>query len=76
MKNTNMTVTQFQTGDVIRMNHYPTCGGFRCWKIIGVHLGATNQEGTYELIPLDVTGNKPVQVPCIMLETHPGICLV
>lgn len=63
----------FQPGDVIRMQHYPACGGFRCWKVIGVHLGGVKQESTYALLPLDVTGNAEVHVPCIMLETHPRV---
>ena len=64
---------RFAVGDVIRMPNYPTCGGFRCWKVVGEHLGGEAQEGTYELVPLDVWDNKPVQVPCVMLETHPGL---
>lgn len=71
-----MEIQKFTVGDVIRMQHYPTCGGFRCWKIIGQYLGGVKQEGTYELFPLDVNGNEPIQVPCLMLETHPGIVRV
>jgi len=63
----------FSTGDTIRMHHYPICDGFRCWKIIGVHLGKVKQESTYELLPLDVFENKTIQVPYLILETHPGI---
>lgn len=55
------------------MNHYRTFGGFRVWKVIGVHLGASRQEGTYALKPLDVSDNEPIHVPCIMMETHGGI---
>lgn len=71
-----MEIKPFNCGDVLRMQHYPTCGGFRCWKVIGVHLGGIKQEGTYELLPLDVTGNERIQVPCLMLETHPAITRV
>lgn len=61
----------FTVGDVIRHPHYPTVGhgSYRVWKIIGVHLGATHQEGTYELEPLDIRPNHPIQVPCILLES-------
>lgn len=52
------------------MKHYPTVGGFRVWKVVGVHLGASGQEGTYALKPLDVRENEQIQVPCLMLETH------
>lgn len=69
----NVESKGFNCGDTIRMPHYPTAGGFRVWKITGVHLGATRQESTYELIPLDASENKPINVPCIILETHPGI---
>jgi len=60
-------------GDVIRMKHYPTRGGFRCWKVIGCHLGGTNQESTYALKPLDVLDNHEIHVPCLMLENHTGV---
>lgn len=63
----------YTVGDVIRMKHYPTSGGYRVWKVFGVHLGATYQEGTYRLMPLDLSDNQPIHVPCIMLETHAGI---
>lgn len=65
--------TTYTVGDVIRMKHYPTAGGFRVWKVIGVHIGGTRQEGTYALKPLDVTANEPINVPCLMLETHSGV---
>ncbi len=61
----------FKVGDVIRMPHYPTVGGFRVWKVIACVLGATNQEGTYELEPVDIHPNYEIRVPCVMLETHP-----
>lgn len=61
----------FSPGDVIRMPHYATCPNqWRVWYVSGVHLGGSGQEGTYELLPVDVMPNEPVHVPCIMLETH------
>lgn len=65
--------SSFSVGDVIRLPHYPTAGGFRVWKVIGCFLGGENQEGTYELLCLDVAENNEIQVPCIMLESHQGI---
>lgn len=66
----------FNVGDVIRMPNYPTAGGpttKRVWKIIGVHLGGTGQEGTYAMRPVDYSVNEPIHVPCIILESHPMI---
>lgn len=63
----------FKVGDIIRMPHYETSGGFRVWAVHGVHLGGTYQESTYRLTPLDVTENEMIHVPCIMLETHPSV---
>ena len=63
----------FKPGDTIRMPHYETAGGFRVWNVQGVHLGGEWQEGTYQLVPVDVHDNEPIHVPCIILETHPGI---
>lgn len=63
----------YSVGDTLRIKHYPTAGGFRVWKVYSVNLGATRQEGTYELRPLDVSDNKPIQVPCLLLETHSGV---
>jgi hypothetical protein len=66
----------FTVGDVIRMPHYDTAGGphrKRVWKVVGQHLGATWQEGTYALRPLDYLHNEAIHVPCVMLETHPKI---
>lgn len=62
-----------KTGDTIRMPHYETAGGFRVWKIIGTHLGGTDQESTFELAVLDADENKTIQVPCVVLELHPLI---
>lgn len=66
---------KFNVGDTIRHPHYETVGkgAFRVWKITGVHLGATHQEGTYAMIPLEVEANEPIHVPCLLLESHPGI---
>ena len=64
---------RYHVGDTIRMKHYSTAGGYRVWHVIGVYLGGLKQEGTYELRPLDVSDNKTIQVPCLMLETHPSI---
>lgn len=66
----------FTVGDIIGIPNYDTCKGYRVWKVIGVYLGGLKQEGTYELFPLDVSENKAVQVPCIILETHQGISRV
>lgn len=60
----------FNVGDVIRLPNYTTCGGYRCWKIVGIHLGAVKQESTYELIPIDVDANQEIQVPCIILDMN------
>lgn len=64
---------QYRVGDVIRLPHYETAGGFRVWQVVAVKLGGTKQEGTYELIPLDVHPNETIEVPCLMLETHQGL---
>jgi hypothetical protein len=63
----------YKPGDVIRMKDYPTKEGWRLWKVIAVNLGALRQESSYELKPLDRKENKPIEVPCVMLELHPGI---
>ncbi len=65
----------FNVGDTIRMPHYPTVGpgAYRVWKVVGCHLGATNQEGTYSLVPLDILPNEQIHVPCVMLEMNPKI---
>lgn len=63
----------FKPGDTLRMPHYETSGGFRVWQVQGVHLGATYQESTYHLIPLEIHEHEKIHVPCIILETHPEI---
>lgn len=63
----------FQIGDILRMKNYPTAGGFRLWKVISHNLGATHQEDSYGLKPLDRTENHPLNVPCVMLEGMEGI---
>lgn len=55
-------------GDVLRLPGYG--GGFRVWRVVGVHLGGKCQEGTYALEPLDWYANETIHVPCIILETH------
>ena len=68
-----MSDKRFKPGDTLRMPHYETAGGFRVWKVTGVYHGAERQEGTYHLIPVDMHENETIQVPCIILETHPEI---
>ncbi len=68
-----MIKTSFLVRDIIRMPNFGTSGGFRVWVIHGVHLGGMYQEGTYHLVPLDVSENECIHVPCIILETHPRI---
>jgi hypothetical protein len=63
----------FCVGDTLRMPHYETSGGFRVWQVHGVHLGATYQESSYHLIPVEIHENEKLHVPCIILETHPEI---
>lgn len=67
------TKIELTVGDTIRLENYKTAGGFRVWKVVGVHLGATQQESTYALKPLDVSENETIHVPCLMLETHGGV---
>jgi len=66
-------IRHFVPGDVVRMKHYPTTGGYRVWKVEAVLLGATYQESTYRMRPLDVAENDTIHVPCIMLDLHPCI---
>jgi hypothetical protein len=68
-----MNEQTFSVNDVIRLPKYRTRLGYRCWKIQGVHLGGVEQESTYELIPLDILDFYPIQIPCIILDTHPNI---
>jgi len=67
------TFQKFKVGDTIRMPHYPTTTGFRVWKIQACRLGGAGQEGTFELRPLDVSENRTIEVPVIMLESHQSI---
>ena len=62
----------YRVHDIVRIPIENT-GGFRVWKIVGVHLGALGQESSYALQPLDKDENKTLHVPCAILETHPGI---
>jgi hypothetical protein len=68
----------FKTGDVIRLPQYGADGGnigrSRVYKVVGCYLGADYQEGTYELESLDLKApDHVIQVPCVMLESHPTI---
>jgi len=64
---------RYQTGDFFRCRNYSTTHGWRVWRVVGVYLGAIGQEGTYECIPIDVNENKPIQIPCILLENNPNV---
>ncbi len=67
----------FKPGDTLRIPHYATAGGFRVWMVEAVYHGAEKQEGTYHLKSLDINASdREIQVPCIILETHPEIELV
>lgn len=63
----------FVVGDVLRHPAYG--GGFRVYKVVGVHLGAVRQESTYRLRVLDVSApdDGPIVVPCVILEQSPHI---
>ena len=71
-----MTTQSFKVGDVIRLPRYKTSTGYRVWQIIGCYVGAEGQEGSYELYPLDMDCGENIQVPCIILESHPNIVRV
>ena len=45
----------------------------RFWKVVGVHLGALDQESTYALKPLDKYENEEIQVPVNMMDNHPSV---
>lgn len=60
----------FNVGDIIRIKHYPTASGFRVWQIIAFHLGGLGQESTYELKVLDMSENKTINIPCVLLESN------
>jgi hypothetical protein len=72
----------YKPGDTIVLPHYDTAGGpsrKRVWKVSAVYLGATHQESVYELSTVDLspTDFGPMMlVPCIMLESHPGVVRV
>ena len=64
----------YSVGDVIRHENYETVGGgWRVWKVVGVYLGGAKQEGTYELLPLDLMENKPIQVPTVILDMSTSV---
>ena len=71
-----MTIQTFKVGDIIRMPRYETSSGYRVWKVIGCYLGSVGQEGSYELYPIDMNCGETIQVPCIILESHPNIIRV
>lgn len=55
-------------GDLIRVPAYS--GGFRVWRVVGVFLGATNQEGVVEIETLDRSrcSQGRMCVPCELLD--------
>lgn len=63
------------TGSVIRIPQYDTAGGYRLYLVTATRLGATNEESVYEIYPLDVVDAKRMEVPCVLLDTHPGLQL-
>lgn len=63
-------------GEVVRLQHYPTMEGrFRVYMVVSVVLGGANQESTYELRTCDYLENETIHVPCIILDTHPGVMI-
>ena len=60
-------------GNVVRMPNYELAGGYRAWVVVGCHLGASKQESTYQLKAIDMSENKVINVPCLILETHSQI---
>jgi hypothetical protein len=64
---------KYKVNDLIRIKC--STGGYRVWKVVGVVLGAEDQEDHYELFPLDTERGNNIQgivsnslIPCIMLE--------
>lgn len=59
-------------GDVFTAEHFKTAGGKdgrrRAWKVTGVFLGGTHQEGTAALVPLDIAANRPIEIPLVLVE--------
>lgn len=70
------STASLKTGDLIRLPNYETKGGYRLWKVLGVHPGALGHESTVELRPLDVeaTADKML-VPTLILD-HSGFDIV
>lgn len=66
----------FSVGDVVRMPNYELAGGYRAWVVVGCHLGASKQESTYQLKVIDMSENKIIHVPCLIMETHSQIEVV
>lgn len=60
----------FVVGDIVRIKHYPAVSGYRVWQIVAFHLGGLGQESTYELKVLDMTENKTINIPCVLLESN------
>lgn len=62
----------FTPGDVIRVTAHG--GGYRVWRVLGVFLGATHQEGVIELETLDRIENTQGRmcVPHELLEAAIG----
>lgn len=66
------------TNDIIRIP--AGMGGYKVYRVTGVLLGASGQEGHYQLRPISETlGNSVEQanveslVPILMLDTHPDV---
>lgn len=62
----------FTVGDIIRMPAHG--GGFRVWRVTGVFLGATHQEGVVEIETLDRLKNTEGRmcVPYQIMEAAMG----
>ena len=45
-----------KVNDIVRFK--TDSGKYRVWQVVGVFLGAENQEGLIELVPLDQPQNK------------------
>jgi len=66
----------FRPGDILRMANFASRGGYRLWRVVEVALGGLNQESVYRLQALDkgeYADDHPIYVPCLILETCPGI---
>jgi hypothetical protein len=63
----------FSVGDILTIPNYETAGGYRSWEVVAVLLGGLGYEGVYELVGIDAKSSESIKVPCLLLETHPGI---